>query len=103
MLGEITDGMLVLSRRINESIKIGDDIEIMIIDVRGDQVRIGVAAPKDIAVHRKEIYVQIQQENLKAAQTGLSEEAALNAALENLLMRDDNTDGAEKPTPRSST
>ena len=59
--------MLVLSRRVNQSIKIGDDIEIMIIEVRGDQVRVGVNAPRDVAVHRKEVYVQIQQENLKAA------------------------------------
>jgi len=59
--------VLVLSRRVNQSIKIGDDIEIMIIEVRGDQVRVGVNAPRDVAVHRKEVYVQIQQENLKAA------------------------------------
>ena len=60
--------MLVLSRRVNQSIKIGDDIEIMIIEVRGDQVRVGVNAPRDVAVHRKEVYLQIQQENVKAAE-----------------------------------
>jgi len=59
--------VLVLSRRVNQSIKIGDDIEIMIIEVRGDQVRVGVNAPRDVTVHRKEVYLQIQQENVKAA------------------------------------
>jgi carbon storage regulator len=59
--------MLVLTRRLNQSIKIGDDIEITVIEVRGDQVRLGVSAPRDVAVHRKEVYLQIQQENLAAA------------------------------------
>ena len=54
--------MLVLTRRLNQSIKIGDDIEVMIIEVRGDQVRLGVTAPRDISVHRKEIYEQIQRD-----------------------------------------
>jgi carbon storage regulator len=60
--------MLVLTRRLNQSIKIGDDIEITVIEVRGDQVRLGVAAPRDVAVHRKEVYLQIQQENRAASQ-----------------------------------
>ncbi len=60
--------MLVLTRRLNQSIKIGDDIEITVIEVRGDQVRLGVAAPRNVAVHRKEVYLQIQQENRAAAQ-----------------------------------
>ena len=59
--------MLVLTRRLNQSIKIGDDIEITVIEVRGDQVRLGVAAPRDVSVHRKEIYLQIQQENRAAS------------------------------------
>ncbi len=62
--------MLVLTRRLNQSIKIGDEIEITVIEVRGDQVRIGVTAPRDVTVHRKEIYLQIQQENRAAALTG---------------------------------
>ncbi len=59
--------MLVLSRQSQESIMIGDSIEITIIEIKGDKVRIGVSAPKNIAVHRKEIYLAIQQENLAAA------------------------------------
>jgi len=54
--------MLVLSRMKDESIIIGDDIEITIVDVRGDKVRLGVNAPRDISVHRKEIYEAIQKE-----------------------------------------
>lgn len=58
--------MLVLARRINESIMIGDDIEIVVIDIKGDQVKLGVKAPKKVTVHRKEIYDEIRRENLSA-------------------------------------
>ena len=58
--------MLVLSRQKDESIMIGDDVEITIVDVRGDKVRLGIAAPKDIPVHRREVYDAIQRE--KSAQ-----------------------------------
>jgi carbon storage regulator len=54
--------MLVLSRQRNESIIIGDDVEVTIVDVRGDKVRLGITAPKTISVHRKEVYEAIQQE-----------------------------------------
>ncbi|UCE48944.1 MAG: carbon storage regulator CsrA [Phycisphaerales bacterium] len=54
--------MLVLSRQRDESIMIGDDVEIIIVDVRGDKVRLGITAPKNIAVHRREIYDAIQRE-----------------------------------------
>jgi carbon storage regulator len=54
--------MLVLSRQIDESIMIGDDVEIVIVDVRGDKVRLGITAPKNIPVHRREIYDAIQRE-----------------------------------------
>lgn len=62
--------MLVLSRQINESIMIGDSIEVTIVDIKGDKVRIGIAAPRNVAVHRREVYLAIQQENLAAAQSG---------------------------------
>lgn len=55
--------MLVLSRQRDQSIMIGDEIEITIVDVRGDKVRIGINAPKHISVHRKEIYEAIRREN----------------------------------------
>ncbi len=60
--------MLVLSRNKDESIIIGDDIEITIVDVRGDKVRLGIVAPRNVSVHRKEVYDAIQREK----------EAALN-------------------------
>ncbi|MBV9850799.1 MAG: carbon storage regulator CsrA [Armatimonadetes bacterium] len=78
--------MLVLTRRLNQSIKIGDDIEITVIEVRGDQVRLGVSAPRDVAVHRKEIYLQIQQENRAAALSG-AEAANLDAVSDALAVR----------------
>ncbi len=60
--------MLVLSRQKDETIMIGDDIEITVVDIRGDKVRLGVSAPKSISVHRKEVYDAIRRENREAAQ-----------------------------------
>jgi carbon storage regulator len=54
--------MLVLSRQKDESIMVGDDVEITIVDVRGDKVRLGITAPKEIPVHRREVYEAIQRE-----------------------------------------
>ena len=71
--------MLALSRKKNESIIVNNNIEITILDIRGDQVKIGIAAPKEVPIYRKEVYLQIQAEN----------EAATNVsgveALANLL------------------
>jgi len=60
--------MLVLTRKRNESIMIGDNIEVFIVDIHGEQVKLGIKAPKAIPVHRKEIYEAIQAENIKAVQ-----------------------------------
>ncbi len=60
--------MLVLTRKLHQSIVIGDGIEIVVLEVRGEQVRIGIKAPKDVAVHRKEVFDQIQEANLAAAE-----------------------------------
>ncbi len=60
--------MLVLSRQRDQSVMIGDDIEVRIIDVRGEKVRLGFVAPRDVAVHRKEVYDAIRRENRAAAQ-----------------------------------
>ena len=61
--------MLILSRKINEKIMIGDDISISIIEIRGDQVRIGVDAPKNVKVFRQEVYDAIKAENKAAAES----------------------------------
>lgn len=60
--------MLVLTRKLNQSIVINDNIEVVVLEVRGEQVRLGIRAPKDVTVHRKEIYEQIMDENRAASE-----------------------------------
>ena len=67
--------MLVLSRQRDETIMIGDEIEITVVDIRGDKVRLGITAPTRIAVHRKEVYEAIKRENEQAAQLNQSMES----------------------------
>ena len=62
--------MLVLTRQKNESIMIGDNVELTIVEIRGDKVRLGISAPRDIPVFRKEIFDTIQAENLAASSAG---------------------------------
>jgi carbon storage regulator len=66
--------MLVLARRLNESIMIGDEIEVVVIDIKGDQVKLGIRAPKRVTVHRKEIYEEIRKENIAAMDSKLKPE-----------------------------
>jgi carbon storage regulator len=65
--------MLVLTRKLHQSIVIGDQIEVVVLEVRGEQVRLGIKAPKDVTVHRKEIYEQIQEENKSASNVRLED------------------------------
>ncbi|MFY4775076.1 carbon storage regulator CsrA [Metabacillus sp. RGM 3146] len=64
--------MLVLTRKLNESIQIGDNIEIKIVAIQGDQIKLGIEAPKHVEIHRKEIYLSIQEENNQAASISAS-------------------------------
>jgi len=60
--------MLVLTRKLSQSIMVGE-IEVTVVEVHGDSIRLGIQAPRDVAVHRKEVYLQVQQENRAAAQS----------------------------------
>ncbi len=68
--------MLVLTRKIGESIRIGDNITVMITAIEGDKVRIGIEGPREIPVHREELYQKIKEENLKAASPDLDDAEA---------------------------
>lgn len=59
--------MLILTRKTNQSIMIGDEIEVIIVEVRGDQVKLGIKAPRNIPVHRSEVYKEIQEQNKQAS------------------------------------
>lgn len=63
--------MLVLGRKLNQSIMIGNEIEVAVIDIKGDQVKLGIRAPKSISVYRKELYIEIQEENKKAISSSI--------------------------------
>src|SRR4051794_15108596 len=69
--------MLVLSRQRDETVMIGDEVQVTVVDIRGDKVRLGIQAPKDVSVHRKEVYEAIRRENRSAAQLKAQDVAAL--------------------------
>lgn len=73
--------MLVLSRQRDETIMIGDEVEITIVDIRGDKVRLGINAPRQVQVHRKEVYTAIQRENTQSTRVCIDD---LNVADQNL-------------------
>lgn len=66
--------MLALTRKKGESLIINNNIEITVLEIRGDQIKIGIAAPKEVPIYRKEVYLQIQEENKAALQTDALEE-----------------------------
>ncbi|MBS5931606.1 MAG: carbon storage regulator CsrA [Clostridiales bacterium] len=70
--------MLALSRKIGESIVINNDIEITILEIKGDQVKVGIAAPKSVPIYRKELYLQIQESNKEAADSTVGVEELSN-------------------------
>lgn len=61
--------MLALSRKKDEAIVINDDIEITVIEIKGDQVKLGISAPKSVPIYRKEVYIQIQNANVEASKS----------------------------------
>ncbi len=67
--------MLALSRKLNESIVINNDIEITVLEIKGDQIKIGITEPKSVPIYRKELYLQIQEENKEAAESQISMES----------------------------
>ncbi len=70
--------MLILTRKLNESIMIGD-VEVKITSLKGDYVKLGIKAPREVPIHRKEIYDVIQKENMEAAQTKITDISDLSA------------------------
>ncbi|MFS0821622.1 carbon storage regulator CsrA [Bacillus sp. 1P02SD] len=75
--------MLVLTRKINESIKIGDNIEITILSVSGEQIKIGIDAPRHVEILRKEVYLDIQNENSQASHASIDLLRQLNINFKN--------------------
>jgi carbon storage regulator len=73
--------MLVLSRRAGESVVVGDDVTISILEVRGDVVRVGIAAPRSVAVHRAELLEELEQSNKEAASPSEATVASLSDAM----------------------
>ena len=78
--------MLALSRKVNESIMLGNDIEVTVLEIKGDQVKIGIKAPKNVSIFRKVIYVQIVEENKKAAEQPVDRET-IEKTLDTLLKK----------------
>lgn len=76
--------MLVLSRHRDETIMIGDEIEITVVDIKGDKVRIGINAPRAIQVHRKEVYEAIKRENAEAARVQIDDLSAADQNVERM-------------------
>lgn len=77
--------MLVLARKRDQSIMIGDEVEIVVVDIHGDQVKLGINAPRHIAVHRREVYEEVQKENIRAAKVETKEIGKLDSLLRKKL------------------
>lgn len=86
--------MLVLSRRVGESIMIGPDIVVTVLEVRPDLVRIGINAPRDVEVHREEVFIEVQQANRSAASPSAKDVEALAAGLRDEKNKPDDASGS---------
>ena len=104
--------MLTLTRSVGETIRIGDDIEVHVVEVRGGTVRLGFKAPREVAIHREEVYRQIAEANLLAAQVTADSLGALAAFAPSPMAesvpdresaRDAPADGAPAPSPEGGS
>ena len=91
--------MLNLARKPNESIIIGDQIEISIIDIKGDQVKLGIKAPKNIKVYREEVYRAIQRENIEAAKA----KPEILPSLDNFIPSKEKEEESDKESDKSKS
>jgi carbon storage regulator len=87
--------MLILTRKLGESVTIGDDIKITILGVRGRQVRLGVIAPQKVTIHREEVYFKIQEENKRAVGSAVNEVSLIA----NIIREQDQENLEENVTP----
>ena len=92
--------MLILTRKLGESITIGDDIKVTVLGVFGRQVRLGVDAPPSVIVHREEVYLKIQDENRAASSSSLKEDLGKIAGYLRDMMRKDQPVSADSPEVR---
>ena len=76
--------MLILTRKLGESITIGDDIKITLLDIKGTQLRIGIQAPKHLMVHREEIYLAIKEQNVKSVEHATAQKQQIEEILSKL-------------------
>ncbi len=99
--------MLVLTRKLGESVTIGDDIKITILGVRGRQVRLGIIAPQKLTIHREEIYFKIQEENKRAVNASKEDLAKIASMvredIEKLSDRVDHSDTRSKEETKENT
>jgi carbon storage regulator len=85
--------MLILTRKLGEQITIGDDITVTLLNVKGTQVKLGIEAPKDISIHRKEIYERIREENLRSSEVDLADLSEAASILKSLVPKEGKGEG----------
>src|SRR3954466_16153181 len=94
--------MLTLTRSVGETIRIGDDIEVHVVEVRGGTVRLGFKAPREVPIHREEVYRQIAEANLLAAQVTADSLGALAAFVPVAALKDETTPDEATPAGQTS-